>query len=376
MKNSPLIFNSSLICTERLFTRGTTEAYSIIRSEFVSVVPRVYKNLLFLFLLGTALGGQAQSVLITPSKTSYSDSVVVEKSLIVESGNVGIGTSSPEEKLHIVGSTIIEEGRLTFKGTGSSIYIGDEAGINSSTNDRINTFIGFGAGKNNTIGFSNVYIGSNSGNENEEGDSNVAIGEAALAQSKTSANVAIGKFALGQNINGRENFALGNYAGFASNGNQNIFLGSGNGESAVGSRNVFIGNEVGVGSMGSDRLKIHNSNSTTPLIDGDFANKALKINGTFEATGSVALAVKTAQEAGSDHPNHTASIWIYTLSIGDINLPAPNTCPNRTYTIVNKTGGNLTISSYLDMTNTANTSISAASSITIVSDGTDWQQMK
>jgi hypothetical protein len=276
----------------------------------------------------------------------------------------------------VAGNILLDFGRILFTNTSGSIYIGNETGVNSHYNDLFNVFIGNGAGKSNTTGFSNVYIGSNAGNQNEEGDSNVAIGEASLGQNKNSANVAIGKFALSQNINGRENFAIGNFAGFGTTGSQNLFLGSGNGESSEGSRNVFIGNEVGVGSTESDRLKIHNNNSDQPLIDGDFANRNLKINGSFEITKNLNMTVKTALVAGSDHPNATGSIWIYTTSTGNINLPNANTCPNRTYTLVNKTGSSLTVTAYKDMSNSLNTGIAVASSITLISDGTDWQQIK
>jgi hypothetical protein len=360
---------------------------------------------LFAFFLTISLfyqNSKAQSVLITPSKSSHSDSLRVEKSLIMgNSGKVGIGTDEPTQKLHVEGSQYISEklgigvenpthslevngnlgiiaSRLVFEDTGLSTFIGANAGVNSDLGQNLqNVFIGTGSGQYNTTGYSNVYIGNNSGRENEEGHENVAIGENALGKNKGYANTAIGKYALDQNVNGNENFALGNYAGYGSDGNQNIFLGSGNGESMTGSGNVFIGNQVGANETLNNTLLIHNTTSSTPLIKGNFANKTLTINGSLNVTGQLTQSVKSAQEAGSDHPNNTASIWIYTLNVGNLNLPSPSSSTGFTYTLVNKTGAVITLSTaYKDMSNANSTTIVVASSITIVSDGTDWQQIR
>jgi hypothetical protein len=308
-------------------------------------------------------------------------------------GNVGIGTFEPTEKLHVVGSTIIDGGKLIFRNTGKSIFIGEYAGVNDNLADRINVYIGESAGSSNTEGFSNVYIGSNAGGQNETGNSNVAIGEAALYSSLTSFNVAIGKYALNENTNGENNTAIGNYAGFGSSGKNNFFLGTATGESSTGSFNVFLGNEVGSYSTGSNKLYIDNSNTNKPLIEGDFLDKTLKINGKFSATenagiktdtpysaleinGAFGLKVKSGLEAGIDDLDESAGIWIYTSGTGIISLPTASSCPNRTYTICNKTSASLPISSYFDMSNTSQNTLASGTSIFIVSDGSNWQQIK
>lgn len=315
-------------------------------------------------------------------------------------GYVGIGTLTPEEKLHVEGNalikgeTFLDAGRLKFQNTSSSIYIGDETGINALANDNLyNTFIGNGAGKSNVSGFANVYIGSNAGNLNQIGQSNIAIGEAALASNTASFNTAIGKFALQYNNNGSENAAIGNYAGFGSQGSQNFFLGTAAGEGAAGSGNVFIGKEVGSYSTVSNKLWIANTNTDEPLIDGDFQNSNLKINGNVQTTkklgvniaashsslevgGSIALKVKSGLESGVNDPDETASIWIYTTATGIITLPSPASCPSRVYNITNKTPDTLNISSYINLANSPASTIESAKSIDIVSDGTSWQQIK
>jgi hypothetical protein len=331
-------------------------------------------------------GGLGIGTNFSANNASPTDGAIIE-------GKVGIGTFNPSEKLHIVGNTVIDAGKLLFQNTGQSIFIGENAGQNDNLNDRINVYIGQSAGSSSVEGFSNVYIGSNAGGQNVNGNSNVAIGEAALYSSQTSFNLAIGKYALTGNVNGENNTGLGNYAGYGSSGNQNFFLGSGTGESATGSNNVFLGTEIGAFSTVSNKLWIHNSSTDKPLIDGDFMDKTLKINGKLSTTenlgvatnspkskldinGVMGLKVMSGIEAGVEDPDDTAGIWIYTSGTSMITLPQASNFPNRTYTIVNKTTTLLPISDYFDMTNTSKNTLASATSIFIVSNGTNWQQIK
>jgi len=65
------------------------------------------------------------------------------------------------------------------------------------------------------------------------------------------------------------------------------------GRNATGGSNVFLGFESGYNETGSNKLYIENSNSTTPLIYGEFDNDILRVNGSFEVTGGV-----TADDGG------------------------------------------------------------------------------
>ena len=58
-----------------------------------------------------------------------------------------------------------------------------------------------------------------------------------------------------------------------------------------------------------------------------------------------------------------------------LTLPAASDANKRIYIIVNKSGGSRTISSYLNFTGTAVTSIANATSIIIQSNGTNWHQI-
>jgi hypothetical protein len=106
------------------------------------------------------------------------------------------------------------------------------------------TSIGEGAGEN---GKNNTFLGYLAGHSNESGGGNVFIGDAS---------------------------GYANATGFA-----NTYVGSGAGHSSTGSNNVFIGYYAGYAEDGDNKLYISNSNTTEPLIYGEFDNKIVRING-------------------------------------------------------------------------------------------------
>ena len=132
---------------------------------------------------------------------------------------------------------------------------------------------------------------------------------------------------------------------------------------------------------GSNKLYIENSNSNTPLIYGDFGANRVGINkaspiSTFEVAGSQGATIKNGQTAGTHHPDETALIWRYVNGSGMITLPAAGDCPNRMYVIINHTGAGRDITSFINLLNALDTIIEDDSSITIISDGTGWFQIK
>jgi hypothetical protein len=88
---------------------------------------------------------------------------------------------------------------------------------------------------------------------------------------------------------GNQNTFVGLGSGYSIvSGNQNTFLGNRAGYGVTGSGNVMLGYNVG-GSLGalSNQLWIDNSNTTDPLIEGDFSTDELIINGNLTVTGTV-----------------------------------------------------------------------------------------
>jgi hypothetical protein len=202
--------------------------------------------------------------------------------LTLNGSNVGIGTSSPSYKLHVVGNTNIEAGRLTFTHTGESVFIGHDAGTNDDLSDNQNVYVGEGAGSQNVTGTLNTFVGSNAGLLTTS-SRNVAVGQAAMEANTTgSFNTALGRFALGQNTTGGNNVAVGESAGENATGSSNTFIGQASGLNATGSNSVFIGVNAGANETQSNKLYIANSDTGTPLIYGDFDDNKVIINENLE----------------------------------------------------------------------------------------------
>ncbi len=167
-------------------------------------------------------------------------------------------------------------------GDNSNVFIGYKSGY-STTISNSNVFIGEMTGRLTTWGSSNVYIGDQAGEMNATGSENVCIGVAAGQKSSAGANVLIGFAAGWDNTSGASNVFIGNQAGWSNTtGGNNIFIGSQTGyTNSAGSGNIFIGRQTGWNETGSNRLYIDNSNTTTPLIWGDFSTDDLRIYGNL-----------------------------------------------------------------------------------------------
>ncbi len=200
-----------------------------------------------------------------------------ERMRITELGHVGIGTASPSDKLHIVGSLRVEGGKIPVLNSSNSVYIG----ANSGTGDNLSAVLG------------NTAIGTNSMVANTSGFSNTAVGYEAMRFNNVSGqaeNTVIGAWAFRINTTGVENTVLGSAAGISNiGGNRNTFIGRAAGRNNTGSNNVFLGYQAGLNETGSDKLYISNSNTVAPLIYGDFANHLLKVNGTLNVNDAYDL---------------------------------------------------------------------------------------
>jgi len=166
-------------------------------------------------------------------------------------GNMGVGTTTPEYRLDVAGD-INTGGAYRIKGTpvlmidDTNTFIGGELGESSTGN--YNTFVGGNTGTSNTTGFSNNFFGNSAGKKNTTG----------------SYNTFLGQHAGYNNLTGAKNTFVGHYAGYNS----------------TGDGNVFIGHRAGYHETGSDKLSIDNSSeNSTPLIYGDFAERTLSIGG-------------------------------------------------------------------------------------------------
>ncbi|MFK5855331.1 MAG: hypothetical protein QM503_04305 [Bacteroidota bacterium] len=223
---------------------------------------------------------------------------------------------------------------------GNSVFLGTSAGANDDGTDNKNIAVGIDAFSTNTTGWGNVSSGYKSLFANTSGSSNVANGCSALIDNTTgSANIANGYLSLGDNTVGNGNIASGYAAmGYNTSGNYNISSGFqsvyknisgdynigigykalynntiGNNNICIGyetnysnqegsnntiigyqagyvtswgfynkSGNIFLGYQAGYSELGDNKLYIENTNTSSPLIYGEFDNNLLRINGTLD----------------------------------------------------------------------------------------------
>jgi hypothetical protein len=254
----------------------------------------------------------------------------INSTLAQETGNVGIGTSTPAQKLDVNGSielpvTINSTTGILFKGgspflhdfkassagsIGQNVFLGKNAGnftmpggVNYQSSD--NTGIGTSTLFSNTTGFANTSIGSFSMPTNSTGYRNTAIGVYSLYSNLTGIeNTSMGVYSAQYNSSGNSNVTIGFNANcFNQTGSNNTIVGysAGSGTSVHNkSGNVFIGYQAGYFETGSNKLYIENSNSITPLIGADFSLDQVYLNGAVGIGTSTPAASAKLEIAGTD----------------------------------------------------------------------------
>lgn len=274
---------------------------------------------------GDALTSGTQNILIGYQAGYASDD---------STGNVSIGYSAGLNSSGNYNISIGYSSGYSLAAANNNVLIGFEAGYNTQANTNIgigyralkgagtpnftgseNVGIGYQAGLALTSGARNIMIGDSAGQAITTGASNILFGyQAGLALTTTNYgifigtqaglnvttadNIGIGYLALRgtagstgiDNIGigyqpglaittGSSNILIGYEAGLAlTTGGSNVIIGHQAGVTAsTHSGNVFIGYQAGNLAAASNQLYIENSNSTTPLIFGDFTNDYINI---------------------------------------------------------------------------------------------------
>lgn len=227
----------------------------------------------------SATGGSGSSSSITDSDND----TTIDVELTNDEDIIRFKTNGTEvmrhdgQTLHIINS-------------GQSVFIGENAGVADNLSGNKNTFIGSLSGQANVTGSQNVAVGHQALKDNIVGANNVAIGQQALQKNKNFNNIAIGFNAARDNDSGKKNIAIGGYSGFTNqDGIHNTFIGyeAGRNTSTNTSGSVMIGHQAGMNEQSDNRLYIDNSNTSTPLIYGDFSMNKVKVHGQVEATGTI-----------------------------------------------------------------------------------------
>ncbi len=191
-------------------------------------------------------------------------------------------------------------------GSGSdNVFIGFHTGYNNISG--YNTFIGTSAGESNTYGAWNTFLGYQSGVTNSTGDANSFFGWGAGYLTNGGYNTCIGMYSGGENDSGNSNAYFGAHcAAYNTTGSNNTCIGTFSGGAATttsGSNNVFLGYKAGYDETSSDKLYIENSDSSSPLIWGDFENDLL----TFNADVGIGISPSRALSfAGTGNSNGIA----------------------------------------------------------------------
>jgi hypothetical protein len=235
--------------------------------------------------------------------------------------NVGIGTTTPTQRLHVVGDGL-------FTGTGTANIFSATTQYNIGANRILsnagtsNLFAGVGAGQNNT-GSNNTAFGANAGNASSASGSNAFFGTNAGMSNTTTSNSFFGAFAGANTTMGSGNTFVGINAGVANtDGNANTFLGrfAGN-TNTLGDQNTLIGfdadvlsnnltNAIAIGSFAA----VGASNSMVlggiSGVNGSFVNTNVGIGTTAPSarlqivgtSNSITEPVAIVQSSGSQAP--------------------------------------------------------------------------
>jgi len=207
--------------------------------------------------------------------------------------SVGIGTATPDAELEVVGILSLQKGT-------ANVVVGKTAGTSLSTGTS-NTFLGYGAGSSTSSNTNNTFIGYNAG-----------------LNATTSHSIAIG-YNAGYQTTGFRNIFLGYQTGYSNTtGTDNTYLGYLSGyTNSTGSGNVYIGYSAGRLATGSNELFIDNTNTSTPLIYGDFSTDRL---GFGTNTPANKLDVEGAIAVGATYSGTSAAPTDGAIIEGDVGI--------------------------------------------------------
>ncbi len=278
------------------------------------------------------------------------------------SGNVGIGDSTPDQKLDVAGSIELQ----------GALYLGTQVLLHAT--GTTNTFVGVNAGDLSIAGSENTGVGRDALGSNVDGWDNTAVGYSALSSNVGSAawnntavgaralssntdgggNTAVGTRALLTNTAGSWNTALGPYALHASTGNHSTALGYKALQFlGTGSSNIAIGSSAGLAlTSGSHNIYIDNAGqateSNTIRIGNSSFHSAAFMAGTrgVSVTGGEYVVIDANGQLGS---TASAGSGYWTASGDDIynsnsgNVGIGDTTPSEKLEV----DGNIGLSGYI-----------------------------
>lgn len=227
-----------------------------------------------------AIGTSALRSATTPNNNVAIGSTAL-RDLVSSNSNVAVGSNAALTTTGANNVAIGTNALLANVANSFNMAIGASALVNSTSD--ANTAVGQNAGGGVSTGANNTAIGRGALSLGAiTGTSNSCVGVFSLQEltGASTSNVGIGFRALEDLQTGSENVAIGAFAGQGSSLHDK-------------SGGVFIGYSAGENENTSNKLYIANSNTTTPLIYGEFDNDILTCNGRFNATDGIKTQVST-----------------------------------------------------------------------------------
>ncbi|WP_452602342.1 hypothetical protein [Pontimicrobium sp. MEBiC06410] len=191
-----------------------------------------------------------------------------------------------------------------------NVFIGFRAGYYNDDSD--GTFVGHGAGFNNTTGGDNTFVGEAAGVSVTTGDDNTFVGQKAGAG--TFSSVTTNTNATTNPNTASDNTAIGSAAGLnLRTGYRNAFLGSEAGyDNETGYRNTFVGDSTGVDNnagrlntfvgQGAGSANEHASYNTFVGVEaGGDVNRTNKTNGSSNRNTYVGVFAGFGGREGTDN---------------------------------------------------------------------------
>ena len=186
-----------------------------------------------------------------------------------------------------LGDEMTFDGHRLQVGKNGNTYIGQGVTSSDNVNNTANTILGWLSGRMMSSGVSNTILGFRNAEGLTSGDFNTIVGSQA--------------------------------ANLLENGSQNTYIGyrSGWNAGSNNSGNVFIGYRAGEGQSVNDKLIIANSETTSPLIEGDFQSGDLNINGElYLPDATVVDRNLRISSNGRVYPETNSTVRVYS---GDFN---------------------------------------------------------
>ena len=231
----------------------------------------------------------ATSKLITASAFEYVSATKLRMTGdYIVTGLLGIGTSSPSEKLDISGGSMNIPSTTSTDG-----IIKQNAKRWLHSYGTRNFYAGEEAGSFTNTGGHGVFVGYQSAGFATGGDYNTGIGVQSIYSPQTGGdhNTGVGAFAMRGVLTGQHNVGVGSNAGTSmSTGSRNIFVGSLSGTGmGSGDDNILIGYNVTVASGTNNRLQIATTlygNTSTKRIGIDTSTLNAKLNFPADTTAA------------------------------------------------------------------------------------------